>query len=447
MEVKDFIVTPIILIVLFFLGLYWRSNVRNTHLRKYFFPALILKVGGAIALGVVYQYYYNGGDTFGFHTHGSRLIWEAFMESPSRGLSIIFGSSTEYSAETLQYTSKMWYFGDPPSFFVVRIAGLLDLLTFSTYSATAVLFGFISFTGLWAMFNTFYRYYPHLHLKLAIAIFFIPSVFFWGSGIMKDTLIIAALGWAIYCFDQIAFRTFSIRLAVGFLFCLFLIYEIKVFLLFSFLPALLMWYVVSYITMIRSMIVRILIFPIIIIATLVLSFFSIQKLGEDSTRYSLGNIITTAEITAKDNSMWTVREGGSSYVLGDYDFSTIGLVQKFGPAVWTTLFRPYPWEIQSPIMLLASAESLFLLATTLFMVFGTSIRNLIQRISDPRIIFALIFTISSGFAIGVASGNFGSLTRYRIVILPFFLILVFVLSSVRGSKKRKEVPAVGAHRK
>ena len=63
---------------------------------------------------------------------------------------------------------------------VIKIAAVLDIFTFATYSATAVLFAVLSFSGMWVLFLAFYRIKPAMHLALAIAIFFIPSVFFWG---------------------------------------------------------------------------------------------------------------------------------------------------------------------------------------------------------------------------------------------------------------------------
>ena len=56
------------------------------------------------------------------------------------------------------------------------------------------------------MFLTFYKKYPHLHFRIAIATMFIPSVIFWGSGILKDTIVLACLGISVYAIDQIFFQ-------------------------------------------------------------------------------------------------------------------------------------------------------------------------------------------------------------------------------------------------
>ena len=52
-----------------------------------------------------------------------------------------------------------------------------------------------------------------------------------------------------------------------------------------------------------------------------------------------------------------------------------------------------------------------------------SFKNLIQSlINYPSLSFCLVFTIVFGIGVGITSGNFGSLVRYRIPFLPFFSI-------------------------
>ncbi|MEQ9008058.1 MAG: hypothetical protein RLP12_09255, partial [Ekhidna sp.] len=83
---QDLIVTPIYLILLSTLAIIVRPFVTNKFTRKYFLIALWARFIGAIGLGLVYQFYYQGGDTFNYWTHGSRWIWEAFLDSPLTGI-------------------------------------------------------------------------------------------------------------------------------------------------------------------------------------------------------------------------------------------------------------------------------------------------------------------------------------------------------------------------
>src|SRR5690606_37127191 len=129
------------------------------------------------ALGFIYQFYYDGGDTYNFHTHGSRHVWEALTEDPDKGIRLFLRDDDQRGL--YRYSSRIPFYKDESSFSVIRVATIVDCLTWSTYSATAVIFAVMSFTGIWLFFQTFYRHSNHLHLQLAIGILFVPSVFFW----------------------------------------------------------------------------------------------------------------------------------------------------------------------------------------------------------------------------------------------------------------------------
>ena len=213
-----------------------RPHVTDSISRGYFFPALTLKIIGAISIGLLYQFYYGGGDTFVYHS-GSRVIWEAFTDSPIVGLKLLFTDRSSHEG-IYAYSSKIAFFHDEQSYNVVRIAAFFDLLTFSTYSATAVLFSVFSFTGMWMLFITFYKQYPHFHRGTAIAVLFIPTVAIWGSGIFKDTITLACLGIATYYLHAIFFeRKINIFSIVLLFSSLFIIYSIKIFILQAFIPA------------------------------------------------------------------------------------------------------------------------------------------------------------------------------------------------------------------
>ena len=159
MEVKDLLVTPIVLAFVYFMAYMVRPYVTDRINKPYFIPALTLKIIGGISLGLIYQFYYGGGDTFTYFNLGSKYIWQAFLDSPAKGVQLILVGK-EYSPETFSYASKIYTYGDTSSYFIVRIAGIFDLLTYHTYSATSVLFSALSFTGIWVLYLTFYKLYP-----------------------------------------------------------------------------------------------------------------------------------------------------------------------------------------------------------------------------------------------------------------------------------------------
>jgi len=143
----------------------------------------------------------------------------------------------------------------------VKIAAVFDLFTFSCYSATAALFAVFCFVGMWQFFLTFYEQYPHLHRGLAIAAFFIPSVFFWGSGLLKDTITLGCLGIATFqIFKIFIVRKPSLSRAALLLLSLYGLYAIKIYILLTFLPAAIVWVFLFNLGAIRSQRLKLLFF-------------------------------------------------------------------------------------------------------------------------------------------------------------------------------------------
>lgn len=441
MGLKDFIAGPIVLIIIILLAYLIRPYVTNKRTKRFFIPALTIKIGGALALGLIYQFYYGGGDTFGYTTQGSSLVYDSFWDSPLTSLKLIFGSNV-LQPDTFKYSSRILYFNDPQSYFVVRVASILSIIVFDSYSSIAILFAAISFSALWTVFTKINSIYDTITFQLAIAFFMIPSVVFWGSGVMKDTLTLSALCMAVYALINIFYFDHNRRTSILILITSFyLIYSIKIYILLCFIPSAILWIYLLKIKEIKSTVLKILIFPFLAIMALSLSYISITFVGENNPKYSIQNVLVTAEITAKDNSIWTVRKEGSGYNLGDYDFSPSGILAKFFPAVVVTLFRPYLWEVKNPLMLLSAIESFLLILFITYLILSKGLWKLLRYITfDSNVLFFIIFTISFAFAIGISSGNFGSLVRYKIPILPFFLTALFILQKYSGKTEKPSRP-------
>ena len=90
MGMKDLIVTPIVLAIVYIALFLLRPYFTDKNTSRYFIPAATLKIIGAIAVGVIYQFYYGGGgDTFTYHTHGSAYIYEAFWDSHTKAFKLL----------------------------------------------------------------------------------------------------------------------------------------------------------------------------------------------------------------------------------------------------------------------------------------------------------------------------------------------------------------------
>jgi len=425
-ELRDLVVTPLLLILVGIGALLIRPLFTDEINRKYFIPALWCKIIGALALGFIYQFYYSGGDTFAYHTHGSRVIWDAFVEFPLQGIKL-FLADGQYGPGYWEYAEKIWYWRDPKSYFIIRIAFLFDVLTFSSYSATAVLFSLVSFVGGWMFFLTFYKIYPSMHRWIAISCLFVPSIIFWGSGVLKDTLTLAFLGMMTYSvYILFIEKKFSLPYLVLLGLSFFVVYSVKKYIVISFMAAAIAWIFAARLSNIKSYALRVLLVPITIIFCLVLAYYAINKVVEDDPKYAFNRIAETARVTAYDIRYWTGKDAGSGYSLGELD-GTIGSMLRLAPkAINVSLFRPYLWEVRNPLMLLTSIEGLITLLVTIF-VLNKARSRILNYIREPAVIFCLVFSLIFAFGVGVSTFNFGTLARYKIPLLPYYFTMLGIL--------------------
>jgi hypothetical protein len=426
-ELRDLVVTPLFLIIIGLGAVMVRPWFTDNVTRKYFLPALWCKILGALALGFLYQFYYDGGDTFNYHTLGSRVVWETLLESPRDGLQLLFSRGGAHG-ELYRYTSRIVFFTDPGSYFVVRIAAFIDILTFSSYTATALVFSLFSFFGIWYLFKTFYEHKPTLHRFIAIAVLFIPSLIFWGSGLLKDTITLGAIGFLTYTIKKI-FIDKNVRLLyiIVLLLSAYLAFEIKRYIVLCFFPAALIWVYVTNLSKVSSFAIRLVLFPVMIVTALGSAYLASVWIGKNDARYSLDKIAVTAKITAYDIGFYTGKNAGSGYNLGELDGSFQSMLRLAPQAINASLFRPYLWEIRNPLMLLAAMESFFFLIFTLVVLIRLRL-NIVRAFSDPYVIFCFAFSLTFAFAVGVATFNFGTLTRYKIPMLPFYALALILMN-------------------
>jgi hypothetical protein len=362
-------------------------------------------------------------------------VWEAFVDQPAKGIKMLVNSNGDY-ADVYRYASKIPFYQNPQSYMVIRLAALFDLITFSTYTATAVLFSVLSFCGSWLLFNAFYQLKPTQAKLLAMAVLFLPSVVFWGSGLLKDTVTMACLGVATYyIFKLVINRQFRISYIVLVILVLYGLYVIKIYILMIFLPAIILWIFIYNFQRIKSTVIRIMAAPFVLILAAVSGYYAALSAVEDNAKYAFDSLAKTAQITAYDIRFWTGRDAGSGYTLGELDGTWNSLVRLAPEAINVSLFRPYLWEVTNPLMAIAAIESILFIVLTAYVLFYSR-GWLITALKDPTVIFCLTFSLVFAFAVGVSTFNFGTLMRYKIPLLPYYLVaLIFIFSYSKSARK------------
>lgn len=429
-DILDYVLLPFYLAIIYFLAYRNRNAAypKNHPWRKYYISALSLKVFGAIFVALVYQYYYGGGDTSEYFRHAN-VINSSADESIGKWFALITRTARWDDPEYFTYTSQMQWYGDPASYLVASITAFINIFTFNSYLPTSVILAYISFSGAWALFRTFASNYPKLVKPIAIAVLYIPSTYVWGSGVFKDTICVFGLGWLTYgTFRILLLRDFSFKNLVLSILSFVLIAIVKVYILVGFVPALFMWILFSYSHNIKSWALRWLIKSFFLGISIGSFIFFLQQFSNQLGRYSLDKIAETSATTRGWIGYMSEIDKGSSYDLGEFEPTIVGMLTKFPAAVNVTLFRPYLWESGKIIVFLSALESFLFLLLTLKVLFTIGIKNVWSTIStDPNIQFCLIFAIIFAFAVGISSYNFGALSRYKIPCLPFYALALILI--------------------
>ncbi len=426
----DYLLLPIFLLIIYTIAQFIRDRdyPPGHPWRPYFMTGLTLKICGAIGIGLIYQYYYGGGDTANYWSYADGLN-ELALESPVKWFNLVFGIPEWYEGEYSFYISQMPWYGHPSEYTVCTICCLVGIFCLSKYLPMAVIFAAFSYTGLWALFRTFATKYPGYTKYFAWACLYIPSTIMWGSGIFKDTICMFSLGWLTYgAFEMLINRNFQPKLIIITVFCFILVARIKVYILMAFIPALLLWILFTYSHRIPSKLTRNVVKIMVIVICVGGFVFVSGQFAAELGKYSLENVAATSYTTGMYIAE-TSGDQGSTYDLGPMDPSIGNMLKKFPLAVNVSLFRPYLWETRKPIQFISAIEAFMFLWVTIKIIIAVGFKNVRKTIAeDPTIQFCLIFTIIFAFAVGLSSGNFGTLSRYRIPCLPFYgiaLILIY----------------------
>ena len=411
--------------------------------RQFFMWGLMLKMVGAIGLGLVYSFYYAGGDT-SIYFSDSLIIHYAFAQNLNAWWHLMWQDALKIDPASYDYQWQMTLRNDPQGFFVDKIVSLVNMLTFRTYMPSAVIMATLSFTGTWSLYKVLTDIYPELKKQLGYAVFFIPSVFFWGSGIGKDSICFGSLGWLTWASYNIFIKQRKIFYSLVMMaISSYLIAKVKPYILFSFIPAMAFWVLVEYRQRITNSFFKSLSTPFTIVVAIASGYILLVKLGDEFSSYSITNAISTAQSFQDYHTFLAETANASGYNLGTFDGTITGALKMFFPAVNVTLFRPYLWEASSAIIFVSALESFGILLFTLSVFFRNGLLKPFSMIGKkPVILFAIIFALVFAYAVGFSAYNFGALVRYKIPCLPFFIGAMLMLDYELRKEKREAAEVI-----
>jgi hypothetical protein len=424
---------PIYLGIVLMLALFIRNrNIRKKPYYKYYVPAVICKLIGGIGVCIVYTYYYKeGGDATNYFLSARTYVNVLF----DLNFSMFFKMLNFYEIGNNLVGFDYSFYGpiifssaDYYALLTVVLTVPFCILGLKSFFATTIVLAFVSFIGLWKLYEVFVDQFPALGKQFAIAIFFIPSVFFWGSGILKDTYTLSALGFVTYAvYKYLILKQRKFKYLILLITSSLLLILVKPYIFFAILPGSLTWVSFNRMSMIKNAIVKTFAVPAVLIILVLLVTLTLRYLGDYLGEYKLDNILKKAVKTQQD-LIRSEQYGNNNYNIGAFEATISGIASKIPVAINMALFRPYIWDARNPVMVLSGLENLFMLGFSLYILFKVRITTLFQSLfSHPLLIFSFLFALFFAFSVGLTTANYGALVRLKIPCIPFYLSSLFIL--------------------
>lgn len=300
------------------------------------------------------------------------------------------------------------------------VSFLLLMLNDSQYASFVFMAG-LAFASKLAAYSGMRIMMPRMDpQRVAIAMMLVPSAVFWSSGVVKESWATIGLGlmtlWlARVSQGSLASSPHLLLLGIP------PIALIKPYLLFPLTLATGVWYLLT-----RERQTHVTMRPLVLltgslvvaVAMVVLSTafpeFSFDELGSSTSNLQQAGART---------------RGGSNYSLGNANETTLKGQLLFAPlALVTVLMRPFPFEVHNFTASLASLEVTVLMILFFTLLRRNSFRDILTVVRrSPPLAYCLVFMLVAGLAIGLATSNFGTLSRYRIPMMPYYVLFVLVL--------------------
>ncbi len=370
--------------------------------------ALVFHVSCAMAVGLVYLFYYNFDDTWTYFHDAETLASLAKKDLPTylKALADDDASISGY----VSISNEEWR-----SVFFVKILSALCLFTNNNYWVCAVYLSIISFFSAWNLHKVICGWKPQASYASAFAFLFFPSVVFWGSGIEKETLAIAGVFFLAACLMQVGmngnFRWEQVPLIAisGFLLLKLRYFWLAVLLVVG-IPTLLILYLHG-----KG-------YSKLSIALITLSALIVVAVAAPLIHPNFSPDIFLQVIVQNNRQLMSVSDPDKVIHFHQLTPDWGSIIVNSPIALFSGLFRPFVWEAVSILSMLASLENFMLLMLTV--VYFIYFKKMINK--KNRVLFLGTLTYISILCIFLAlsTPNFGTLSRYRTGFLPFFVFIV-----------------------
>lgn len=376
-------------------------------------PAVfILKVLAGVALFLIYTYYYTDrskADIYRFYDD-SAALYNLLFTHPGEFFTNLLGFSSDFtSGGKYAHLMNNWQLPyENPMYndnrIVIRFHAVLRIISFGSFNTHTVFFSFFSFTGLFLITKTFFYFIRDWKAEIFIGTQLIPSVMFWTSGCLKESILMLGMGVFIFTFLNISQIAWYLRWPLVLL-SIVLMLLTKFYIMAALIPA-----TIGYMVSTKFK-------PGWQPLVFMLSALFFGLLGA-SLHYIIPSINLLEMLAFKQNNFvnLAVSEKAGSLITTTYLKPELGDVLIKSPeALFNTLLRPYPWESTGSIFkLIPMLENVF------FIIFiGWIIWNNRKPNNLRFVLFCLSFVLVLYILVGLSTPVMGGMVRYKVPALPF----------------------------
>lgn len=437
----DIILFPLYVALFAVIFAWRRKKIQDPVLKKYHKIGFWIKVFSAFAY-IMYSLFLAKVDSvFLYYPEGLNIA--KLILNDISNIKLLFVPGRDFDTNLLADSFNKGYFNSESNFFIARLVTLFSFFSFGSYSVITLFFSLISFSGVWRLYKFFYEQYPHLHKPFAIAVLYLPNFVFWSSGILKDPLCTGMMGFITYGLYSVIIKKESIiKNFIAVIIAGFVLGLVKDYILVSYLPFFLLFFAGNRIRKIEQPAVKMILISFIVLIAAVSFILAkdlitegiVDKLAESvqDMQTSFGRIAGLAE---------------SSFSLGAEFDGTPGGLLKIAPfGIAASLYRPFLWEAKGISYFLSAAESFAVILFTLYVLVKVwPFRFAGSIIKDPMIMYCMLFSLVFALFVGVTTLNFGTLVRYKIPCMPFYIIALILILDRDKTKKLQKAAAIDNH--
>lgn len=457
--------------------------------------AFLLKIASGLVLWWIYTYYYpdrTKADIYKYYDD-SKPLYDLLFKAPLSFFQILFGIHNEPEKFHYVYDQMYnWYSPFATHIYnanqaIIRINAVIRIFSFGHFNVHTVFFCFLSFIGQIAIYKTFHLYLKTKKWGLFAAVFLLPTVLFWGSGVLKEAILLFGLGLFVYGLHSLLFKKVTIKMFFVLGLGILTMALMKIYILIALLPGVLLWLWIKFSDY------RFLLLKYVGILVLILTIG--YSLGSLSSNYNAAQMLSfrqkdfynamkggvyfqrfinnskeydniyfpasklskfkhveredTIQLNFTDTAyIWDVTTyevvdtivvgpahhikyrliskdtiSGSGIELPSLEPTYVSVVLNSPAAFVTTLTRPHPFEADSLFSVMAAMENLFIEFFVLFCLF------FVQKPSSEKQLMALFsfsFVAMLFILTGLVTPVIGAIVRYKMPALPF-LIIAFLL--------------------